>query len=118
MAQVIEATGHIEVGSRPATTILSKPPVFNIPRRNSSGSQIGAEMAHVVKTMPRPPAATVNDNNHWKRPGPCRQAQVTELLRFHPIAYSMIGFTGRPTENLTRTDRFLRLDFILFSCCH
>ena len=61
--EVIDPIGDVVKGARPAAPLVSQPPIFQRPRRDAPGSQIGAEVAHVLMAVFGQPAAAMDDDD-------------------------------------------------------
>ena len=79
LAKMVDRPCDIQIGPRPAASIVTETTILDIPGCNTGSSQIRAQMAHIFKGVQRAPAAAMNHDDDRKRPRTIRQSQITEL---------------------------------------
>src|SRR4051794_39320627 len=81
VAERVRGRRHVEKSTRPAPTLVSKPPILDRPGRDASVTQPRREPRHVNVIERILPAAAVDHDHHRKWTITLRNAELAELLR-------------------------------------
>lgn len=89
-------------GSRPSTTRVAEPSVFEVAGDDSLSGERSAKIANVRQVIFGPPETTMDHEQERERSPPVRETQLSKVLRSLAIPDTFVEARWRPLQNVAQ----------------